>query len=167
MKNKIITIMLALVIFFSSLTSVSAKTLTIEEIDVQVKKIFKEYFKADMATQIDKENNKYMILGADEIEDKTVKFDPLTFTIEDGYLQYSDSRDINGIEKDPQKMLDALGTQMTAYLVIQSAIEASGYTDKTISADEELLEKFGSEDSFFNYGLFISTQHYEKHLEES
>ena len=171
MKNKIITIMLALVIFFSSLTNVSAKTLTIEEIDVQFKKIFKDSFGVNMTTEIDKVNHKYLITGNEEIENASAEIVPVTFTIGDEYIEFSDNSNISNLVNDPQKMMEAFGNELIVFAILQGAIEASGYTDKTVAVTEdgaeEFMNIFSSEDAYSTYGLFISTQHYEYHQEEN
>lgn len=162
MKNKIITIMLALVVFFSSLTSVSAKTLTIEEIDIAYKKLLKDEFDINVSTQIDKTNNKYSITLIGEESQSLLGKATIQADIKDGYIEYKDDTVYDNATTDPQQALEIFGKSALAATLVQSVIYASGYPEMTIS-DDEIYKSFKTEEAFNTYGLYLDVILHEKH----
>ena len=162
MKNKIITIMLALVIFFSSLTSVSAKALTIEEIDNAYKKLSKDEYDINVSTQIDKTNNKYSITLSGEESQSLLGEATIQADIKDGYIEYKDDTVYDNATTDTQQALEIFGKSALAATLVQATIYASGYPDMTISGDD-IFKNFKTEEAFNTYGLYLDVIMHEKH----
>ena len=148
-KNKLIASLLIVTTFFSNLAGVSAKTLTINEVDKAFKNAMKENLGADVTTTIDTANNKYIISGKGSDE----KF---SLNIGDGYIEY--------VEEAKEITDEIAYKQMGVMLIIggmmQGIIDASGHNTKALTSKLD-ADAFLSEEAWNKYGLFISTQKYE------
>ena len=148
-KNKLLATLLVVTTFFSNLAGVSAKTITINEVDTSVKKVFKEGYNVDMTTIIDTVNKTYSITG-------TTMEQAAKFTYTDDYIEYID----NTPTLDDSSVAKGIGAMLVVAGVMQAIIEATGHKTKTFKSDLD-MNTFKSEETWATYGIYVVSEKYE------
>lgn len=145
-KN-IITILLVGIIFFSSISSVYAQTLTIQEVDNKFKELFVNELGSELSTTIDETNKKLEIKSGNDVL-VTLKYDT-------DYIEYDNRNSQPTQENATDNMIDLLCIGG----IIEAVLELSGYENKTIKEADY-------SNTFDTYGFELDYEEYEFKGEE-
>ena len=151
--KKVIGLFLIGIIFFSSISSVYAKILTIDEINNEFKTSFIDEINklgSNLSSSVDTTNKTLDVYSDSE--------KMASFKYTDEYIEYDNRSAV--VSKETAN--DDIGTVLYLSGIIQSILNLSGYEDKTIS-DEDSIDFTTTYDT---YGIQMETEHYEYSGEE-
>ncbi len=146
--KKVLGIVIIAVMFFSTISNVYAKTLTINEISNQFEqtKLF-DVFNINLSTKVNTDDNTLDIYGDDE--------KIFSFTYGTDYIEYDD----RSTEVTMENAIN-IGTDLCLKGMIESILKLSGYDDQFIELDEDYT------DTYDTYGIQMETEHYDFSIEE-